>query len=215
MNHANSVSHLQEQCDMEKVSTMEKYRSSGKVLKAPLHVIAENLGRHVNTVWRFLRDPSPRKKSSVWSTLKTVIATDLMNINCKLRGEPGQQKKAKLFSPPLECFLYRKPPEIESSRSWLSWELPLNCLLSCPLQEFFNGLMGSEIHDLGPELYFVHWRDQGDSWVLGKWLGHVFQMSVTNVCDVNNWLEELYFRLVSLGKNLLTQSRCLKRLKWP
>uniref|UniRef100_A0A0L8H392 Tc3 transposase DNA binding domain-containing protein n=1 Tax=Octopus bimaculoides TaxID=37653 RepID=A0A0L8H392_OCTBM len=58
-----------------------------------LHVIAEKLGRHVDTVRRFLKDPSPRKKRSDCGTSKTVTARDLRNIGHKLREKPGQTSK--------------------------------------------------------------------------------------------------------------------------
>lgn len=52
--------------------------------------IAEQIGRHVDSVKRFLKDPSPRKKRSDAGVSKTVSARDLRKIGRQLRRKPGQ-----------------------------------------------------------------------------------------------------------------------------
>lgn len=46
----------------------------------PLYIFAEKLVRYVDTVRRFLKKPSPRKKGSDCGTYKNVTATDLRTI---------------------------------------------------------------------------------------------------------------------------------------
>lgn len=158
----------------------------------------------MNTVWRFLRDPSPRKKSSDWGTPKTVIATDLMNINCKLRGKP--RKKSKAIFTASGILHVPKTTRNRILGTMSSVRAPLKLLPIMPHTGIFlKYSIGSEVHDVW---HSVHWRDQGDPLGLSKWLGNFFQLNVTNVCEVNNSLKELYFRLASLGKDLLTKSGC-------
>ena len=57
-------------------------------------VIAEITGRHVDTVKRFLKDPSPRKKRSDAGCSKTVTDRDMRKIVRQLRRNPGQTSKS-------------------------------------------------------------------------------------------------------------------------
>ena len=47
--------------------------------------IAQKIGRHVDTVKRFQKDPSPRKKRSNAEIFKTVAERDLRNIGRQVR----------------------------------------------------------------------------------------------------------------------------------
>ena len=57
-------------------------------------VIARKLGRHIDTVRRFLKDPSPRKKRSDAGHSRTVSARDMRNVVHQLRQRPGQTSKS-------------------------------------------------------------------------------------------------------------------------
>jgi len=56
--------------------------------------IAKKLGRHVDTVKRFQKDPSPRKKRSDSGTSRTVNERDMRNIGRELRRRPGQTSRS-------------------------------------------------------------------------------------------------------------------------
>ena len=55
--------------------------------------IAHSLGRHVDTVKRFVADPSPRKKLSDSGILKAVTTRELRLVKRKLFKKPGQTSK--------------------------------------------------------------------------------------------------------------------------
>lgn len=56
--------------------------------------IAQIIGRHIDTVKRFLKDPSPRKKRSDAGLSKTVNDRDMRRIGRQLRRKPGQTSKS-------------------------------------------------------------------------------------------------------------------------
>lgn len=55
--------------------------------------IAHSLGRHVDTVKRFVADPTPRKKRSDSGVLKAVTTRELRLVKRKLLKKPGQTSK--------------------------------------------------------------------------------------------------------------------------
>ena len=56
--------------------------------------IAAKIGRHVDTVKRFQKNPTPRKKRSDAGISKTVTDRDMRNITRQLRKKPGQTSKS-------------------------------------------------------------------------------------------------------------------------
>lgn len=56
--------------------------------------IATKIGRHVDTVKRFQKNPAPRKKRSDAGTSKTVTDRDLRNIGRQVRRKPGMTSKS-------------------------------------------------------------------------------------------------------------------------
>ena len=55
--------------------------------------IAHSLDRHVDTVKRFVADPSPRKKRSDSGVLKAVMTLELRPVKRKLLKKPGKTFK--------------------------------------------------------------------------------------------------------------------------
>lgn len=55
--------------------------------------IATKLGRHIDTIRRYLKNPSPRKQRSDSGVLKSVTARDLRKIRKIVRIKPGQTSK--------------------------------------------------------------------------------------------------------------------------
>ena len=59
-----------------------------------LDAIAKKIDRYVDSVRRFQKVPSPRKKRSDAGISKTVTDGDLRNIVQQFRGKPGQSSKS-------------------------------------------------------------------------------------------------------------------------
>lgn len=57
-------------------------------------VIAAKIRRHIDTVKRFLKDPSPRKKRSDAGRSRTVTTRDMRNVVRQIRKNPGQTSKS-------------------------------------------------------------------------------------------------------------------------
>lgn len=61
--------------------------------RTPIKDIAASIGRHVDTVKRYLADPSPRKKRSDSGVLKTASTRDLRNVKRLMSKTPGLTSK--------------------------------------------------------------------------------------------------------------------------
>lgn len=141
---------------MEK-SVITKETAKGTLL----YSIAEKLVRRLDTVRRFLGDPSSRKKRSNCGTSKSLTTTNLRNVSRLLCEKPGQISKA-IFTAAELCRAKNHQKSNPQNHGFCA-NSPENASFDSSSQEF-DAPMGSELHDIGPELCPAHWKDQGHSW---------------------------------------------------
>ena len=112
--------------------------------------IAEKIGRHVDTVKRYQKDPTPRKKRSDAGIFKAVTARDLRNIGRQLRRRPGQSSKS--------IFTAAGRPDVPKStrNAILATIGSVKAPLKMPKTQKFEDGMGKEIFDAGHEPRSFH-----------------------------------------------------------
>lgn len=164
-----------------------------------LHVIAEKLSRHAETVRRFLRDLSTMKKRSDCGTSKTVRAKNFRIIIRKSRGKPGQTSEDIYTGAWLAHVLKttRNHPRVYGFRT-----SALETAFFNSRSQEFDAPVNSEV------------RNQGDSWWtwrLDKQLG-IFRRWSSPMFTTS--MEESCWGIVSMETEVLTQSWWLQLLIW-